>query len=90
MAGPGLPGDMQPVDDGNKKRPQGGFLKPALGCLFHKAGPGLPRERQPGDDNGEKKTTPRRLKKAGHGLPFQMADPGLPGDRQPGMTTKEN
>ena len=38
-----------------KKRPQGGFSKPALGCLFHKAGPGLPRDRRPGDNNGKKR-----------------------------------
>ena len=99
-------------------RPQFGFFKPALGCLFHKAGPGLPRNRQPGDDEGggndpkatqksrpwaaflngrpwfawrqatrdhdKRKLTPRRLQKAGVGLPFYKAGPGLPRDMQPG------
>ena len=32
--------------------PKGGFSKPALGCLFHKAGPGLSGDRHPGDDDG--------------------------------------
>ena len=34
--------------------------------------------------------TPRRLKKAGHGLPFQMADPGSPGNVQPGDCDKRD
>ena len=57
MAGPGLPGDMQPGDDGKYD-----FLKPVLGCLFHKAGPGLPRDRQPGDN--DKKNDPKAIQKS--------------------------
>ena len=34
LALPGLPGDRQPVDGDNKNCHQGGFKKPALGCLF--------------------------------------------------------
>ena len=35
-------------------------------------------------DDDKRKLTPRRLQKAGVGLPFYKAGPGLPRDRQPG------
>ena len=47
----------------NETAPQGDFLKPALGFLFHKAGPGLPRDRQPGDDD-EEKNDPKATQKS--------------------------
>ena len=61
-------------------RSQGGFEKPALGCIFHRAGPGLPGDMRPGDD--DKRNRPQGgFSKPALGCIFHKAGPGLPRGR---------
>ena len=61
-------------------RSQGGFEKPALGCIFHRAGPGLPGDMRPGDD--DKRNRPQGgFSKPTLGCIFHEAAPGLPRGR---------
>ena len=67
-------------------RSQGGFEKPALGCIFHRAGPGLPGDMRPGDD--DKRNRPQGgFSKPALGCIFHKAGPGLPRGKLR-MTTK--
>ena len=62
-------------------RSQGGFEKPALGCIFHRAGPGgLPGDMRPGDD--DKRNRPQGgFSKPALGCIVHKAGPGLPRGR---------
>ena len=81
-----LPGDRQPGGDDkmNCRTATKAASKSWRWVAFLSGRPWFAwRQGQPEDDD-ERKPTPRRIKKAGAGLPFYKAGPGLPGDRQPG------